>query len=214
VLEAALEQVHTLVHVGPGLLVDDPARLFAEGVGAIDAAVRAGVQRIVLLSLPGASPSADDPLRRAAAALEEHAAAVPVPSVVVRPGLVDTEAVRDAVAFLPSTPDDVVVAPVRVEDLAAGLLAIDRARSQAASGHVVFRAPGPEPLTLDQWLRRTGDRGGTGGDLVGRTYRPGGSPLLGAALDGPWLEPDDARTADLWAFAGMTPSPVAPDARA
>ncbi len=214
VLEAALAQVHTLVHVGPGILADDPARVLAEGVGAVDAAVAAGVRRIVLLSLPGAAATAGDPLRRAAGAVEDHAAASPVPTVVVRPGLVDTDAVRDAVAFLPTTPDDVVVAPVGVDDLAEALVAVDRARSRAAAGHVVFRAPGAEPLTLDQWLQRTGVRGAGDADLVGRTYRPGGSPLLLGALGGPWTEPADGRTADLWAFAGTSPRPLPRDARA
>lgn len=213
-LEAALAQVHTLVHVGSGLLVDDPARIHGEGVAVVDAAVRARVERIVLLSLPGASVSADEPLRRAAGALEAHARSVDVPTVVVRPSLVDTEALRDAVAFLPTTPDEIVVAPLRVEDLAAGLLEIDRARSEASSGHVVFRADGPEPLTLDQWLRRTGVRGDGDADLVGRTYRPGGSSTLRAALAGPWTDPDDDRTADLWSFASLTPRPLAHDARA
>lgn len=214
VLEAALEQVHTLVHVGPGLLVDDPARLLAEGVAAVDAAVRAGVQRIVLLSLPGASLTAGDPLRRAAGALEEHVAVAPAPTVVVRPSLVDTAVVRDAAAFLTGTPDDVVVAPVRVEDLAEGLLALDRARSRADEGHVVFRATGPEQLTLDDWLHRTGVRGAGGDELVGRTYRPGGSSVLREALRGPWTDPADATTADLWAFAGIRPRPLDHDAHA
>ena len=60
-------------------------------------------------------------------------------------------------------------------------------------------------------LRKRGDHAD---GLVGRTYRPGGSPLLRAALAGPWVEPPDAGTADLWPFAELTPRPVERDARA
>ncbi len=214
-LEAALAQVHTMIHTGPGLLVDDPDRLVVEGVLALDAAVRAEVERVVLLSLPGASASSDDPLRAAAGRLEAYAASLDVPTVVIRPSLVDTAALRDAVAFEVSTPDDTVVAPVTVDDLAAGLLAIDSARSTAAAGHVVFAATGPEPLTLDEWLRRTGVRGRDGTDVVGRLYRPGGGATpLARALRGPWVEEIGPTIADLWAFAGVTPSPIARDAAA
>lgn len=209
-LEAALAQVHTLVHAGTSLLADSTDRWLHEGVRAIDAAVGAGVQRLVLLSLPGASHDADDPARAAAGILEDHAEAADVPSVVVRTSLVDTPALRDAVAALGPVPDEVVVAPLRTADLAEALVALDRARSSATAGHVVFAAAGPEPLSLDAWLRRVGVRG-TGGatDFVGRTYRPGGatSPLR-LALPGPWVEPQGAAVADLWAFAGLEPGPV------
>lgn len=209
-LEAALEQVHTLVHVGTPLLARDPDSWLRDGVVAVDAAVGAGVQRVVLLSLPGASPDADDPARRAAGILEEHAAAADLPTIVVRPSLLDTPALRDAVAALGPTPDEVVVAPIRPDDLVEALVALDRARSSATSGHAVFSAAGPEPLTLDQWLRRTGVRGEGGGtDFVGRTYRPGDAAgPLRRALAGPWVERVSADVADLWAFARRDPSPV------
>lgn len=209
-LEAALAQVHTLVHAGTPLLAGSTDRWLHEGVRAIDAAVRAGVQRLVLLSLPGASGAAADAARVAAGVLEDHAEAADLPSVVVRTALVDTPALRDAVAAIGSTPDEVVVAPLRPEDLVEALVALDRARSSATSGHVVFAAAGPEPLTLDAWLRRTGVRSSGGAtDFVGRTYRPGGaSAPLRVALAGPWVEPDDAAVADLWDFAGIEPGPV------
>jgi hypothetical protein len=212
-LEAALEQVHTLVHTGLGLVVDDPAVLVAEASLVLDAAERAGVQRAVLLSLPGAADDAKDPLRRAAARVEADAAARPFPTVVVRASLVDTNATRDLLASLPGGElDGRVVAPLRTEDLAAGLVAIDEARSQASAGHVVFHAHGPEPLTVTDYLTRIGVRDAAGAaDLVGRTYRPGdaASPAR-QALRGPWREPDLTPSADLWEFAGHTPRPVAP----
>lgn len=210
-LEAALAQVHTMVHVGPGLGVADAAHLEAEGVLALDAAARAGVQRVVLLSLPGADPASPDPLRAAAGRLEAHAAAGPYPSVVVRCGLVDTNATRDALAALPGTTHDhVEVAPVRVEDLAAGLLAIDEARSEATEGHVVFHAVGPERLPLAEYLDRVGVLSSDGSlDLVGRVYRPGGADApLRTAIAGPWVEPSESVAADLWSFAGIEPRPV------
>jgi len=213
-LEAALEQVHTLVHAGTPLLAGSTDRWLHEGVRTIDAAVRAGVQRLVLLSLPGASVDAADATRVAAGVLEDHAQAADLPSVVVRTALVDTAAMRDAVAALGPVPDEVVVAPVRVGDLVEALVALDRARSAATAGHVVFAAAGAEPLTLDAWLRRVGVRGAGGAtDFVGRTYRPGAaSSPLRLALPGPWVEPDDGRVADLWSFAEIVPGPLAGDA--
>ncbi len=185
--------------------------MLAEADLVLGAAERAGVQRVILLSLPGADPRADDPLRAAAGRIEQAAADRPFPSVVVRPSLVDTDTTRDLLATLPGTAlDDTVVAPVTVADLARGLVAIDEARSQADQGHVVFRANGPEPLTVAQYLRRIGvrDQDGTV-DLVGRVYRPGGADAPARrALAGPWTESDDGPTADLWAFADHSPSPV------
>lgn len=212
-LEAALAQVHTMVHVGPGLTVDVAEHLVVEARLALDAAERAGVERVVVLSLPGADPAADDPLRAAAGRVEQDAEARPYPTVVVRCSLVDTSATRDLLAALPGRGhDDVVVAPLRVDDLARGLLAIDEARSRATSGHVVFGAVGPEPLTLDAYLRQVGVRGEDGStDLVGRVYRPGGADAPGRrAVGGPWIPTDGGAAADLWAFAGHTPRPVTP----
>lgn len=213
-LEAALAQVHTLVHVGGGLEVEHADHLVAEADLVLGAAERAGVQRVVVLSLPGAHPGADDPLRAAAGRVEQDAAARPFPTVVVRPSLVDTNAARDLLASLPGTAlDDTVVAPVRVEDLAHGLVAIDEARSQATAGHVVFHAHGPEPLTVADYLRRIGAFDAAGGrDLVGRVYRPGGADAPARrALAGPWTEPAGTVSADLWDFADINPSPVARD---
>lgn len=210
-LEAALEQVHTLVHVGRGLEADDPARLVTEAALVLDAAERAGVQRAVLLSLPG-TDTATDPLRAALRQVERDARDRPFPTVVVRTSLVDTDAARDLLASLPGSElDEVVVAPLRVEDLARGLVAIDEARSEAAAGHVVFHASGPEPLTVAQYLQQVGVRDADGGrHLVGRVYRPGGEDAPARrALTGPWTEATRSAVADLWAFAGHEPSPVA-----
>ena len=212
-LEAALAQAHTLIHVGPGLTVEDPEHLVVEAALAFGAAERAGIRRLVVLSLPGADPGSDDPLRAAAGRVEADAAARPLPSVVVRCSLVDTPAVRDLLAAQStSRHDDVVVAPVRVDDLARGLVAVDEARSRATGGHVVLHAAGPEPLTLDAYLRRVGVRAEDGRtDLVGRVYRPGAADApVRRALAGPWVEPADSIAADLWAFAGHQPRPVTP----
>lgn len=211
-LEAALAQVHTLVHIGPGLDASEPEQMVVEAHLALGAAERAGVQRVVVLSLPGADPASDDPMRAAAGRVEQLTAAQSCPTVVVRTSLVDTAATRDLLAALPGSLDGAVVTPVRVDDLARGLVAIDEARSEAEAGHVVFRANGPQQLTVAEYLRQVGVRGEDGSvDLVGRVYRPGDadSPVR-RALTGPWTEPDDDRTADLWAFAGHEPAPVTP----
>lgn len=211
-LEAALTGVHTLLLIGPGLQAD-PATWTRTGRGAVDAAERAGVARLLLCSLPGASVVADDPVRRAAGTLEDRLASAGPPSLVVRAGLVDTGPTRDAIAALGAVPDEIVVAPVGLADLAAGLVALDAARSQATSGHAVFTAVGPQELTLGAWLERVGVRSGGATDFVGRVYRPGGAALR-QALAGRWtLDADERALPSLWDFASLRPAPPPRPAR-
>ncbi len=45
--------------------------------------------------------------------------------------------------------------------------------------------------------------------MVGRVYVPASRvPLLAPSLTTPWVEPDDDTTADLLAFAELTPRPL------
>ena len=90
------------------------------------------------------------------------------------------------------------------DDVVDGLVALDAARSTAAEGHLVLRLQGPR-RPLRRYLDRVGD------SLVGRVYVPADRvPLLAPALATAWSEPDDDTTADLLAFAGLTPRPLAP----
>ncbi len=221
-LEAAMAQVHTVVHVGGGLLHRDAEAIDREAAVVARAAENAGVRRLVALSLPGADPDAADPLRRAKGRAERHLAAAEVPTVVLRLSWVDTDALLDAMltSGLGREFGETEIAPVRVEDVVELVVEFDRARSSAASGHLVVAADGPERLRLAEWLeRRTGRASGhagagsadTGTGLVGRRLVDEASaPLLRSAVgSGPWTTSDPVAV-DGWSFTGIEPRPVGP----
>lgn len=207
-LEAALADVHTVVHPVTGLLARDVDDVLVAANVMVKAAVAAGVRRIVTLSIPGAAVDADDALRQAHGRLEAILRAAPLPTVVVRTGLTDSPGMRDALASLP-LPESLAehpVYPLRTDDLVEVLAALDAVRSSAREGHAVLHALGPEPLTVARYLERAGV---TGGDLVGRVYTPADRvPLLLGALGGPWEPGPDA--ADLWTLLGRQARPIAP----
>lgn len=211
-LEAALAQVHTVVHVGRGLLAPAPEVLVHEAAVLARAAAGAGVRRIVALSAPGAAVDATDPLRAALGEVERILASAPVPTVVVRTSLVDTPALRDALATAGLSPEEreVPVAPVRAEDVVALVVAFDRLRSSAETGHATFRADGPTPLPLGAYLERVGVTKPGSGSLVGRrALDPARVPMLLPALRGPWV--GDVRDGpDAWEFTGTLPGVVGP----
>jgi uncharacterized protein YbjT (DUF2867 family) len=208
-LEAAMAQVHTVVHVGGGLLARDPVQLERDAAVVARAAANAGVRRVIALSLPGADPGAADPLRRAKGRAEELLAEAAAPSVVVRASLVDTQAVVDALATsgLGQRLGEVEVAPVRSDDLIELVAGFDRARSSAEAGHLVVAADGPRRLTLAGILANRGAARPGHGGLVGRRLADEASlPLLAAALaSGPWWT-DDGTVVDGWQFTGLRPA--------
>lgn len=205
-LEAAMEQVHTVVHVGGGLLSRDLDALERDADVVATAAANAGARRVIVLSLPGADPDADEPLRRAKGRIEARFAEAAPPSVALRVSWVDTAAATDAVLAggLLAEAEDVEVAPVRVEDLLELVVAFDRARSRAAEGHLVVAADGPDRLTLADHLRR---RDPDHRRLTGRRLPdPDTLALLRSALAGPWTTHDPVLV-DGWAFADVDPRP-------
>jgi uncharacterized protein YbjT (DUF2867 family) len=207
-LEAAMAQVHTVVHVGGGLLARDVTPMVRDAEVVARAAANAEVRRLIALSLPGADPAAADPLRRAKGRVEEIFARGAVPSVVVRVSLVDTPAVLDALATsgLASSLGEVEVAPVRADDLIELVAGFDRARSSAEEGHLVVSADGPRRMRLADHLADRGvTRPGEGG-LVGRRLSDATTlPLLGETLAaGPWWT-DEAVVVDGWEFTGLRP---------
>lgn len=213
-LEAALADVHTLVHVGGGLRTADPRRLVRDAEVVVTAATNASVRRIIALSLPGASESAGDPLRAAKGTVERLLADAPVPTIVIRSSLVDTPALRDLLAT--GGFDDEVLAtpaaPVRPEDLVQLVVAFDRARSQAEQGHLVVAADGPVTTTLGGYLERVGVARPGRGSLVGRRLvDTGASPWLRDALMGPWTtDLDQEIVLDGWRFADLEPGSPGP----
>jgi uncharacterized protein YbjT (DUF2867 family) len=212
-LEAAMAEVHTVVHVGGGLTSRDAAAIVHEGEVLARAASNAGVRRVIALSLPGADTAAADPLRRAKATVEHRLAAASPPSVVLRVSLVDTPAVRDLLATggWPLDVLDAEVAPVQVRDLVELVVAFDRARGSASHGHLVVAADGPWRASVAAYLDRVGvGRPGRGGTVGRRFVDPARTPLVADALAaGPWWSPDPALV-DGWTFAGLHPAPPPP----
>ena len=201
-LEAAMTDVHTVVHLGVDPLARSVETVRRDAATVVRAAGNAGIRRLVVRSVPGAGGA--DPLRQVAGEVESWLAAVDVPSIVVRAGLVDRPALRDALgsARLDTEARGVTVAPVRADDLVEVIVALDAMRSTAASGHVVFAADGPRRMTMGAYLDAVLD-----GGLVGHVWRPPGSvPLLRPALAGPWC--DDEGWPDVWSLTAVTPGPV------
>ena len=204
-LEAAMEQVHTVIHVGGGLLTTDLDDLERDADVVATAATNAGVRRVILLSLPGADPDADEPLRRAKGRVEQRFEQAEPPSVVLRVSWLDTQAVTDALLASGLVGDlgHVEIAPVRVDDLVELVVAFDRARSSADEGHLVIAADGPERRTLAEHLRR---REGDRASLVGRRLPDQDvvDRLRRAVAEGPWWTADPV-VVDGWTFADLEP---------
>ena len=210
-LEAAMEQVHTVIHVGGGLLSTDLDALERDADVVATAAANAGVARVILLSLPGADSHAEEPLRRAKGRVEQRFEQAEPPSVVLRVSWLDTDTVTDALlaSGLANELGHVEIAPVRVEDLVELVVAFDRARSSAAEGHLVVAADGPQRRTVAAHLRR---REGERASLVGRRLPSQGvmDRLRRAVTDGPWWTTDPV-VVDGWAFADLEPRPCGLD---
>ena len=202
-LEAAMESVHTVVHVGGGLLTADVQAQVHDAEVVATAASNAGVARLITLSLPGADPGSTDPLRAAKGRIEAGFAEAAPLSIVVRTSWVDTDAAADAVLAggLLDVAEEVEVAPVRVDDLLELVVGFDQARSSADGGHLVVAADGPERRHLAGHLRH---RDAAHRSLVGRRLpEPAVLATLRATLAGPWTT--DATVADAWPLAGVVP---------
>jgi hypothetical protein len=204
-LEAALTRVHTLVVMLGGLGHASVDRVLREGLAAARAAEGAGIQRAVLVTLAGAGASAGDQLRRAHGEVAAAFADLPLPTIEVRTGLVDTPATADLLlaAGLPPEVRARRVAPVAADDLIELIVAIDHARSRASDGHLVVAADGPVRRTIDEHVTFAGAARvatGTVGRLTGRRVpSPAARDALLATLDGPWWT-EDPLVPDAWAL--------------
>jgi len=199
-LEAALTRVHTLVVLLGGLGEPDADRIRHEGESAARAAAGAEVQRVVLVTLAGAHPEAADPLRRAHGRVAAAFAALPLPTIEVRTGLLGTPVTADLLlgAGLPEEERRRIVAQVAVDDLIELVVSIDQARSRATDGHLVVAADGPVRRTLEDQLALAAD-GAPARRLGRRVPTPGSRAALLATLAGPWWT-DDPLVPDAWAL--------------
>jgi uncharacterized protein YbjT (DUF2867 family) len=207
-LEAALTSVHTLVHPVGGLTDGHLSTLVDEARGVARAASAAGVRRVIVVTIVGAAPDATDRLRRAHAAVEDLFAQSEAPSVVVRASLVDDPVTRDVLltAGLDADLMERPMAPVRRADLVELIVRLDRARSEARTGHLVVAAVGPVRMPLAALLP------GGRPSLVGRRLLDAEArEVLVETLAGPWTDPDPTLP-DGFALMGIAPSAPEPPA--
>lgn len=203
-LETAMEQVHTVVHLGFDPLTDDPSRLVEEAATLVSAAIGARIRRIITVTVPEGPPAWDDALRRAAREVEALVAGAACPTVAVRPSLVDAEELRAALARTPLTSEalDAAVAPVHPDDVAALLFQLDERRDVLDADHAVLAADGPQRMTVRGYLE---SHGITPMSAIGRLVERvrGGTPVLATALEAGWV--GDEGTASGWAATGLEP---------
>ncbi|MDP8977732.1 MAG: NAD(P)H-binding protein, partial [Actinomycetota bacterium] len=152
-LELALEQAHTVVHVGRGPL-DDPAATLDALAGVVSAAIGAGCRRLVWTSHLGAERPGSNAYLRACAEGEALLADAPLETVVIRCALRFgagdplTRLLASGEAFTGPDVETARHAPLFADDLARAVAAIDSARSRAAGGQRVLRLQGPRTLPL------------------------------------------------------------------
>lgn len=202
-LDAAMTDAHTTIALHADPLSPSAERLDVDLRTTLTAALNAHIARLIVRSVPMAI-AGTDPLRQVCAGIEAALVDLPMTTLAVRTSLVDTPALRDALASAVRIDRSLPVAPLHVEDVVAGLVALDAARSTAAAGHGTFRLQG-RPITLGEHLDHVAS------SMLGRVYTPSDRvPLLAPALQTPWFEPDADHAADLLAFAGVAPHGLAP----
>lgn len=149
-LELALEQVHTVVHAGSGLL-DSPVTLLDELASVVSAALGAGCRRLIWPSQLGAADPRGDPYLGACADGEGLVQEAPLETVVVRCAV--TYGPSDALtALLAGGVRDLdaraLHAPLYLDDLAAAVQAADAERGGAGNRHLVVALAGPDVVEL------------------------------------------------------------------
>lgn len=134
--------------------VNDPAQVARE-TALVDAAVAAGVPRVVKLSAVGAAPDAPAGLQRWHAAVEEHLAASGLEWTTLRPVtfmqnlLRAADTIRDGALY-----SDLGAAPVAIVDTRDVALCAALCLVQPGHAGRAYRLTGPEPLTQDEVAAR------------------------------------------------------------
>lgn len=150
-LETALEQVHTVVHLGGGPMtpldraVDDVATV-------VSAAIGAGCKRLVWVSHVGADDPRGVPYLEACADAEAVVVDAPLETIVVRRAL--TYGVGDpltealAAGALPASAAESTHSPLYAGDLAMVIGEADRVRGGVAELHLTLSLAGPTEVLL------------------------------------------------------------------
>ena len=190
-----LSRVHTLVHLIGGVNQPDADEVMRANHGstlaAVAAAKEAGVDRIVLLSAPGADPEASHPFLRAKGLAEEAVVHSGLEHAVLRcahaygvGGLWFTATVVAAEAGFVVGDGDQRLAPLIADDVAAAVAAIDD-RGDPVTG--LWHLEGPDVLTADGFAQLLGE-GAPSHHLAPEDAAPRLSELLGVPITRSTLE--------------------------
>ncbi|BDG05344.1 SDR family oxidoreductase [Anaeromyxobacter oryzae] len=218
-LAAALQGVNVL-HNTYWVRFDHGASTFARAVAhsraLFTAAARAGVERIVHVSITNPSPDSPLPYFRGKAEVEAALRASGVSHAILRPAVFfgGRDVLVNNIAWLlrrlpifGAVPGEYGIRPVHVDDVAA--LAVEQAESRA---DVTLDAVGPETFSYADLVRRVGRAVGSRARIV-----PVPAPLLlavarlvGRVVGDVALTPDEVRglTADLLVTSGPSTGPT------
>ncbi|WP_250504518.1 SDR family oxidoreductase [Caballeronia sp. AZ7_KS35] len=170
-------------------------------IALFQAAVMAGVGRIVQISALGADGGAQTPYHRSKKAADDALRALPMSSLIVQPSLVFAEDGRSTQFFaawstLPVVPlpgsGAQVVQPVHVDDVVDLVTRGALTRASAAPASETVAAVGPRPVTMKEYLRLLNRLCSAGAPL----FMPVPMPLvktaaaLCARLPGALMSPD------------------------
>ena len=167
-LELALEQVHTVVHLGGGPL-DEPEAVLDDAAGVLSAAISAHCRRLVWPSCLGAEAPHGNDYLQACAEVEALLAEAPLETVVLRRAL--TYGPGDALTSLlvSGAPTEAMGArtsarhePLYVDDLAGAIVSADAMdrdggrSSPVGDLHMTVELVGPEVVELGHLVRVLG----------------------------------------------------------
>jgi uncharacterized protein YbjT (DUF2867 family) len=150
-LEAALEQVHSVIHVAGGpLTVADEV---LDGAATVmSAAIGAGCRRMIYVSHVGAGDPRGNAYLAACAEVETMLADAPLEAITIRrtltygPGDPLTEAL--AAGAVPAEAAEATHSPLYVDDLALVIAEADRVRGNLEDLHVQLTLSGPMEILL------------------------------------------------------------------
>ena len=192
---------------------DGPSRLF-------DAAVAAGVARVIQISALGAATDAPTAFLRSKAAADDHLLTLPVAGVVLQPSLVfgpEGESARMMLSWAASPLLLVLpgggtqaLQPVHVDDLVALVVRLAE-RTGRARPEGRLAVVGPEPTTLRGYLQALRRQLGVRDAAVLAVPRAAVGPALrlAARLPGQWLDADAWRMLEHGSVADVEPMRVA-----
>lgn len=150
-LEAALEQVHTVVHLAGGPMTP-PEAIVDDAATVASAAIGAGCRRMAWVSHVGVDDARDNGYLQACAEVEALLAEAPLEAVAVRRTLTygpgDPLTAALAAGAVPAGGEEATHSPLYVDDLAVTLVEADRVRRGIGELFIPVTLSGPTEILL------------------------------------------------------------------